>query len=150
MRILLKSVFHSIGIHLEPTHHDINIYQYHDRKHLDFSDFDKLSWLNVPNRVDYLSLNLMYGIVNNTAPAYLCSSITHSSHNHNTRRSHLSLTVPQTKTQGSHSFKYCGIKLWNNLPIDIKNSQSKNIFKSKCKRFLMNKMKQDNSNEYTV
>jgi hypothetical protein len=42
-------------------------------------------------------------------------------------------------TQGQKSVKYVGGKMWNNLPIHIKNSRSVVIFKTQCKLYLQNK-----------
>jgi len=125
------------------------ILNYHCRQHLGFADFNKLGWLNVSGRVDYLSLNLMYSIFNNSAPSYMCN-VDLVCHSHHTRRSNLCFVLPQVKTQGSNSFKYCGIKLWNDLPFNVKCAQTKDEFKKRCKGFLMNKMKLVESNEFTV
>ena len=49
------------------------------------------------------------------------------------------LAVPKTKTKlyGDRSFAVRAPRLWNELPVDIKNSESLNIFKSKVKRLLV-------------
>ena len=77
-------------------------------------------------------------------------NVDHVSHSYHTRKRNLSIVVPQVKTQGRNTFKYCAIKLWNELPHNIKSSQSKDDFKRKCKSFLMNKMEQVESSEFTV
>ena len=48
------------------------------------------------------------------------------------------LTVPKAKTKlyGDRSFAARAPRLWNAQPVDIKNSQSLNIFKSKVRRLL--------------
>ena len=48
------------------------------------------------------------------------------------------LTVPKTKTKlyGDGSSPAWAPRLWNALPVDIKNSESLNIFKSKVRRLL--------------
>ena len=47
---------------------------------------------------------------------------------------------PKTKTEtqlyGDRSFAAWAPRLWNALPVDIKNSESLNIFKSKVRRLL--------------
>ena len=98
------------------------------------NDFRKLKLLDVPTRFEYLSLSMMYSIYNNMAPSYLCSF------SHSTRRSNMSYVIPHVKTQGSKSFMYNVAKLWNDLPVSIKSVDSKDLFKSKCKTFLFNKM----------
>ena len=48
------------------------------------------------------------------------------------------LAVPKTKTNlyGDRSFAARAPRLWNALPVGIKNSESLNIFKSKVRRLL--------------
>ena len=48
------------------------------------------------------------------------------------------LAVPKTKTKlyGDRSFAARAPRLWNALPVDLKNSESLNIFKSKVRRLL--------------
>ena len=48
------------------------------------------------------------------------------------------LAVPKTKTKlyGDRSFAARALRLWNALPVDIKNSEPLNIFKSKVRRLL--------------
>ena len=49
------------------------------------------------------------------------------------------LALPKTKTKlyGDISFPAMAPRLWNALPVDIKNSESLNIFKSKVRRLLL-------------
>ena len=126
------------------------ILNYHCRQHLGFSDFSKLGWLNVCGRVDYVSLNLMYNIFSKTAPSYMCNEIQHSSHSYGTRQRTSSIVIPHVKTQGSKTFKYCTIKLWNSLPLGIKSSRSKEEFKRNCKKYLMDRMKENELCDFTV
>ena len=43
---------------------------------------------------------------------------------------------------------YNGAKLWNKLPGSIKTSENKDVFKSKCKVYLFNKMSKAESSEF--
>ena len=49
-------------------------------------------------------------------------------------------SVPKTKIiiklYGDGSFAACAPRLWNALPVDIRNSESLNIFKGKVRRLL--------------
>ena len=122
---------------------------YDNRHHLTVDDFRKVKYLDVDRRIEYLSLNLMYKVFNNTAPAYLCKFQKVSDvHSHNTRNSESSYVIPHVNTQGSLSFMYNGAKLWNKLPGSIKSSESKDVFKSKCKAYLFNKMSMAESSEF--
>ena len=91
----------------------------------------------------------MYSIFSNTAPSYM-RQLDFVSHCYRTRRSNLSYVIPDVKTQGSFTFKFCGIKLWNQLPLNIKKCESKEEFKKRCKRHLINEMKEEETSEFTV
>ena len=48
------------------------------------------------------------------------------------------LIVPRTQTlTGERGLKVRGPKLWNALPLDIKNSSSLNVFKRKIKKLYL-------------
>lgn len=113
---------------------------YHSRRHLFFEDFKSLGYLDVESRVDFLSLNTMYNISQNTAPLYMCEHVPKFSASHCTRRSQNSFIVSDAKSHSKVSFKCNGVKLWNSLPNSIRNSDSKDKFKKCCKKYLMSKM----------
>ena len=116
------------------------ILKYEPRTHLMFSDFTNVGFLNVQSRVDYLSLNMMYNIFNDTAPAYMSDYLPRFNQNYNTRRSENSFVVSHVNSYGSTTFKWNGVKLWNNLPNSIKCIESKSNFKRKSKKLLFEKM----------
>ena len=101
---------------------------------------DKMSsYANLLNRGNFLSLSAsrlrflaieMYKCRRNLAPPYLCD-LFHQSVNRYELRDSDRLIQPKFTTMkyGYRSFSYYGSKLWNNLPSDIKNSESLNIFK---------------------
>ena len=95
------------------------VLDYENRKHIGFSDFCKLKWLNISKRVDYFSLCMMYRVHSGTAPKYLCD-LKPVSHRYRTRQYNQSYQLPNVKSQGSKTFKYSSIKLWNELPSEIK------------------------------
>ena len=71
-----------------------------------------------------------------TAPLYLSSqfNFTHNTHSHGTRgQTFNSLVTPSWKTvSGKRTFHYRAVKLWNDLPNDIRgnvNSMSLHSFK---------------------
>ena len=92
---------------------------------------------------------MMFKIFHNTAPEYLCN-VHLVGHGHRTRNSCLSYTIPHVKTQGSKSFVFNGIKLWNNLPSYIRMLEDKCEFKMKCKSYLMKKMFDVEMSDYVV
>jgi len=122
---------------------------YDNRHHLTVNDLKKVKYLDVERRIEYLSLNLMFKVYTNTAPSYLCEFKKVSDvHSHNTRSSDLSFVIPHVNTHGGLSFMYNGAKLWNKLPGSVKTSSSKEIFKSRCKDYLFNKMSLVESSEF--
>jgi hypothetical protein len=62
----------------------------------------------------------------------------------------MSYVIPPVKTQGSKTFMYNGAKLWNELPVKIKSANTKDLFKSKCKTFLFNKMSLKETSDFIV
>lgn len=124
------------------------ILSYDCRQHLYFKDFSLLGWLDVENRVDYLSLGLMFSIYKQTAPSYLCN-MDLISHTHRTR-SNATFKLPHVKSQGAKTFRFNAIKLWNSLPLNIKTSETKELFKRRCKTFLMSKMESKENNAYVM
>lgn len=117
------------------------ILDYSSRSHIGYSDHCKVNMLNVEQRVNYLTLNHMYNIVNGSSPVYL-NSMNEVSHCHNTRGGS-KFNIPQVGTQGKRTFNYNGAKLWNDLPASIKIINEKITFKSKVKEFLLSNMKEE-------
>ena len=126
------------------------ILDYEPRHHLTVKDFHKLKFLDVVSRVDYLSLNIMYNVYNETAPEYMCQYISKLVPSHNTRNSVNAFQIDRVGSHGVHTFKWNGVKLWNKLPNDVKCAKTKSDFKIQCKRCLMKKMVNDEMNEYTL
>ena len=110
----------------------------------------QLRWLTVKERRDFLTAVLMFKCTNNTAPNYLCDMFTYVSdvHNVNTRNTNNgNLYVPQPSTSYyTKSLSVNGAKLWNSLPLDIKNVHNVNIFKMKYKEFLLQNVEINNHN----
>ena len=123
---------------------DRYLLRYDCRHHIGFSDFKKANYLDVKGRVDYLAVSVMYNVFNNAAPSYMCD-MNRIRHLDNTHGSNASYIVPHVK-RGCKSFKLNGIKLWNELPVNVKTIQISYVFKKECKTILMNRMKGINEN----
>ena len=81
---------------------------------------------------------MMYKIVNRMVPDYLSSHFAFCSDTltYNLRESDFSLAIPQPRTNYcKRSLSYSGAVLWNGLPLDIRQSPSLNVFKSKIKTY---------------
>ena len=85
------------------------------------TEFKEINWLPVEHRIAQIKLNLVYRIVNGSAPEYLQNDFNHVSqvHRYSTRPSESSLCIPSVKSAGKISFTYSAIKLWNELPNEL-------------------------------
>ncbi len=100
-----------------------------------------LEWLNISERLFLITMTLIYKILNNLAPSYLSNLITlkkelntyetRGNSNNNIYVSH----VNYKSTMKSLFFK--GVVDYNKIPIDIKNSTSVKLFKTKMKKYIL-------------
>ena len=97
--------------------------------------FGLLNWvwfvkLNLNWRRKMHKCILVYKWINNMVPEYLCSYFIRNStfHSYNTRRHDLHLPKPN-RNLGKRTFRYSATICFNNLPVQIKDSTSLNIFK---------------------
>ena len=98
-----------------------------------------LHWHPVQQRVTFKILILTYQAYHGTAQ-YLCDLIVPYANSCNLRSNNKLLIAPchpraKLKTYGERSFQHAAPKEWNNLPLDIRDSPSLAIFKSRLKTF---------------
>lgn len=98
-----------------------------------------LHWLTIQKRIKFKLLLLTYKVLNGFAPSYLCDLIVPYKNQRNLRsnKQHL-LKVPNSRTTtfGDRAFSVGAPRLWNTIPMDIKNAPSIDIFKKKIKTYL--------------
>ena len=102
----------------------------------------ELHWLPVESCIIFKILLLVYKSLNNLAPAYINSLLKNYKPSRNLRSVDQGLlTVPRSnqRTYGDRAFSVAAPKLWNALPLDIRNSGSITLFKCKLKTFLFKK-----------
>ena len=97
--------------------------------------YKEVSFQNMNTRINNASLSMMYKIVNGLAPTYLCDLVTNENVN---KRYNLRQTKALKETQCrletySRSFFPRSIKLWNNLPEELRSLNSISEFKQKFK-----------------
>ena len=104
-----------------------------------------LHWLSIPQRIKFKILLLTYKARNGLAPLYIKDLITpklqtSSIHLRSSSTAHLQLAPgPRTHTRyGDRAFSVCAPKLWNNLPIFVRDSPTLNTFKTRLKTYLFN------------
>ena len=77
--------------------------------------------------------------LNGMAPVYLsnCFKLHVPKRNLRSSKDRLRLDYPRTRVQaGDKSFTVCASKLWNNIPVHIRQSVSVNAFKKALKTYL--------------
>ena len=102
----------------------------------------ELHWLPVESRIILKILLLVYKSLNNLAPAYINSLLKNYKPSRNLRSVDQGLlTIPRSnqRTYGDRAFSVAAPKLWNALPLDIRNSGLITLFKCKLKTFLFKK-----------
>ena len=108
------------------------------RTHVGAEEISQMGWLDASTRVDQIKLTHMFKIVSGTCPVYMKENVvrTGDTHQHFTRSSVDSLVVPRVGGPGSKSFIFTSVKLWNQLPADIKAKDSILSFKPAVKKRL--------------
>ncbi len=91
---------------------------------------------NLEERRNQQLNTLMYKVRHEMAPSSLSNMFqkTNEVHEHRTRQAKHDFLPPKPKTNYlKKAFSYRGAVAWNNLPNEIKNSETVNIFKAKLK-----------------
>ena len=97
---------------------------------------NSLGWDNLSVRRVKQKANLMYKCINNLAPAYLCNLFAPRSPSYYFRNAKKKLMLPKPRTDYlKRSFSYSGAVLWNNLPEEIRTSNSLGLFKRSSHRW---------------
>ena len=95
---------------------------------------------NVCERRDYFLCVLMFKCIHGMAPQYLCNDVTmqFDVHGYDTRSAeNMNLYVPRPyKEIYKRSFLYKGSSLWNNLPRNLKETDSLEKFKYRYRQIL--------------
>lgn len=97
-----------------------------------------LEIMNVKQIILYRTLIFVHNIVNNYAPQYLTRKITYRSedHNLNLRTNNQISLINATKACSQNSLFFKGIKLFNNLPLEIREEKNYKIYDEKLKIYI--------------
>ncbi|KAI5628136.1 hypothetical protein C0J50_12795, partial [Silurus asotus] len=98
----------------------------------------QLHWLPVKYRVEFKILLLTYKALHNLAPQYLTQLLHVYTPSRALRSSSsISLVAPWIRltTMGARSFSYAAPRLWNSLPLDVRNSECLLTFKKRHKTY---------------
>ena len=94
--------------------------------------YEETCWEKLTDRRRNHKLILFHKIVHNKTPQYLrdlMPNTVSSRHNHNTRQFNNLLQVNTRTRLYSDYFLPCSVRLWNNLPLSLRNCQSLSLFK---------------------
>ena len=107
--------------------------------------FNELKLLKLSEIFELRLLTFVFDSVNKTSPScfhdffLFCSSV----HQYSTRQASqgdLYMSRKNSLQYGLKSIQYLGAKLWNTLPVELRNAPSKASFKTKLKIYLLNKV----------
>ena len=110
-------------------------------RHLDEA-CDHLKILSFNESVFLNKAKMMYKIANSIAPSYLINLFQIRNSSDDTISNLRSVTnrnflIPKPKLNlFKNSLSYSGAIIWNSIPLEIKNSNSLNMFVNKCKAWL--------------
>ena len=110
-----------------------------DRSHSPQPLLQSLHWLPISKRISFKLLLFVYKSLNNQAPGYISECLTVYTPSRNLRSSshNLQLSYPTTRNlSGERTFTVTASKLWNNLPLTIRQSASTKSFKKALKSYL--------------
>ena len=92
----------------------------------------ELHWLPIENRINFKIAVLVFKCLHGLAPRYLADLIQRYEPARNLRSSsgsYLTTKVAKFKTLCDRSFSVAAVSVWNNLPINIRQSTELNNFK---------------------
>ena len=134
-RVFLKKQFH---LQLHQNTAALVLMKTRQRTHI--TPVSKLlHWLPIRLRIDFKILLLFFKSLNGLAPSYLSDMLHRHAPSRFLRSSAAGLlVVPKTsgKTYRESAFRHYGPRLWNSLPLDLRDSTSVEIFKQHLKKYL--------------
>ena len=98
--------------------------------------FYELKLLDIFKEYRYLVGIFIYDLLNNNLPHKASNYFSHIDHTYETRNKKMcNLKLKTVRSElGKRSIAYSGVKIWNNIAIDLRNTSSRNTF---CKIFKM-------------
>lgn len=98
-----------------------------------------LHWLPVQSRIVFKTLTLTYKAIHGTAPSYICDLVTRYTPSRSLRSAD-SLTLQQPpyrlKSMGERAFSVAAPRLWNALPVAVRDAHTLASFKKLLKTHL--------------
>ena len=98
----------------------------------------QLGWLRTDSRRSYFALLVMYKVVRMREPKILTSLFTPYASDRPQRGTRTDLNVPFTSSEmGTSSFQVKGAKLWNSIPIEIRDLPTFSQYKRALQKYLL-------------
>ena len=100
-----------------------------------------LHWLDIKSRIDFKIILLTFKAIHGQAPAYICELVNLKPYSSYGLRSNnrMLLSTPNFRTLptlGDRAFAAAAPKLWNTIPLSIRQEQNLEHFKKKLKTYL--------------
>ena len=95
--------------------------------------FKQYKWLTFPNRCKYFIGLMVYKSVHNLTPTYINELVTFSTNKTYSLRSQARKDITHKRAHTTYlqkTFSYSSMAIWNQIPTNIRNSSSINMFKS--------------------
>lgn len=98
-----------------------------------------LNWMSINQRIKYNVLVMIFKMIKGLLPKYLSDNLIFTNEIHNVRtRQENQLRIPKFNTEFARKNVFViGLKMYNDLPKNIKESNSLNQFKQKCSEYVM-------------
>ena len=114
----------------------VRVLSFSDKNAPSTPTFDSLKVLKFNDMITMHIVSFVYECVDNLSPAYFSNYLTwienvHSFGTGQSKRGDSFALRYNTTQYGLRSIHYSGVRLWNSLPTDIRNSVSLSIFSSK-------------------
>ena len=99
-----------------------------------------LHWLPKKERINFKILLMVYKALNNRAPIYIRDMLSlrpmYTIHVRSNDQNYLIVPKSKSVTYGDRNFRHVGPRMWNTLPLEVREADSVDIFKSKLKCIL--------------
>ena len=103
----------------------------------------ELHWLNIRQRIDFKIILIVYKAIHGAAPEYIRELSLKPASSYSLRSNNKCMLKPLTvrtlPTLGDRAFACAAPRLWNGLPLELREEQSIEIFKRKLKTYLFKK-----------
>ena len=109
------------------------------REHIGNGDICSLGWLPFPKRVEFYKMMHVFKVRWSLAPTYMRKNfiLVSDTHTHSLRQSGSNFSIAHCPFP-NNSFTRSAITLWNSLPLSLKATHSRQVFKKGLVSFLKN------------